>query len=106
MRTRGRGPCRSGLPALHSLAQRCVARPHPLISIRCVGLFTPQLEGRSSTTWFGMLKAEVIKVFSELRCVMLWLSEMGEVQEGLESAFAAAEVASGVAQPAPRALRR
>ncbi len=60
----------------------------------------------SSTTLFGMLKAEVIKMFSELRCVMLWFSDMGEVQEGLASAFAAAESSSGVAQPAPGALRR
>ncbi len=45
-------------------------------------------------------------MFSELRCVMLWFSDMGEVQEGLESAFAAAESSSGVAQPAPGALRR
>ncbi len=71
-----------------------------------VGLFTPQLVGRGSPTWFGMLRSEVIKVFSELHCDMLCLSEMGEVQEGLESAFAEAEFSSGVAQPAPGALRR
>ncbi len=34
-----------------------------------------------------------------------WFCDMGEVQEGLESAFAAAEVPSGVAQPALGALR-
>ncbi len=46
------------------------------------------------------LKAGVIKAFVELRCDMLCLSELGEVQEGLESAFAEAEFSSGVAQPA------
>ncbi len=71
-----------------------------------VGLFKPQLVGGRSRFWFRQLKDEVIKAFAELRCDMLCLSEMGEVQEGLESAFAAAESSSGVAQPAPGALRR
>ena len=49
----------------------------------------------------------MIKAFSELRCDVLCLSEMGEVQVGLESAFARAErKTSGVAQPAPGSLRR
>ena len=49
----------------------------------------------------------MIKAFSELRCDVLCLSEMGEVQVGLESAFARAEIiSSGVAQPAPGSLRR
>ena len=49
----------------------------------------------------------MIKAFSELRCDVLCLSEMGEVQVGLESAFAEAEsISSGVAQPAPGSLRR
>ena len=38
--------------------------------------------------------------FVELRCDMLCLSEMGEVQKDLESAFAEAEFSSRVAQPA------
>ena len=56
-----------------------------------VGLQVAQLEGQHRRTWFNRLKADVIKVFSELHCDVLCLSEMGEVQVGLESAFARAE---------------
>ena len=67
-----------------------------------VGLQASALVGK-----LGKLKADVIKAFSELRCDVLCLSEMGEVQVGLESAFAKAErISSGVAQPAPGSLRR
>ena len=72
-----------------------------------VGLQVAQLEGQHRRTWFNKLKADVIKVFSELRCDVLCLSEMGEVQVGLESAFARAErKTSGGEQPAPGSLRR
>ena len=72
-----------------------------------VGLQAAQLVGQHRRKWFDKLKADVIKVFSELRCDVLCLSEMGEVQVGLESAFAEAEsISSGVAQPAPGSLRR
>ena len=73
-----------------------------------VGLHSSALEGaQNSKKWFGRLKADVIKAFSELRCDVLCLSEMGEVQVGLESAFAEAESSSsGDAHPAPGALRR
>ena len=72
-----------------------------------VGLQVAQLVGQQRRKWFDRLKADVIKVFSELRCDVLCLSEMGEVQVGLESAFARAErKTSGVAQPAPGSLRR
>ena len=72
-----------------------------------VGLQAAQLVGQHRRKWFDKLKADVIKVFSELRCDVLCLSEMGEVQVGLESAFARAEsISSGVAQPAPGSLRR
>ena len=72
-----------------------------------VGLQASALVGAQRSKWFGLLKADVIKAFSELRCDVLCLSEMGEVQVGLESAFAEAESnSSGVAQPAPGSLRR
>ena len=72
-----------------------------------VGLNASQLTGGQSGSWLRKLKADVIKAFSELRCDMLRLSEMGEVTVGLESAFAEAEsISSGVAQPAPGSLRR
>ena len=72
-----------------------------------VGLQAPALMGKQQRKWFDKLKADVIKAFSELRCDVLCLSEMGEVQVGLESAFAEAEsISNGVAQPAPGSLRR
>ena len=46
-----------------------------------VGLQVAQLVGQQRRKWFDRLKADVIKVFSELRCDVLCLSEM-------ESAFA------------------
>ena len=72
-----------------------------------VGLQASALMGAGRAKWFGFLKADVIKAFSELHCDVLCLSEMGEVKVGLESAFAEAEsISSGVAQPAPGSLRR
>ena len=72
-----------------------------------VGLNASALTGGKKESWLRKLKADVIKAFSELRCDMLRLSEMGEVTVGLESAFAEAEsISSGVAQPAPGSLRR
>ena len=72
-----------------------------------VGLQASALMGAGRAKWFGFLKADVIKAFSELHCDVLCLSEMGEVKVGLESAFAEAErITSGVSQPAPGSLRR
>ena len=72
-----------------------------------VGLQDLALLGAQRRRWFGLLKADVIKAFSELHCDMVCLCEMGEVQVGLESAFAEAErITNGVAQPAPDSLRR
>ena len=72
-----------------------------------VGLQDSAFVGGQRRRWFGLLKADVIKAFSELHCDVVCLCEMGEVQVGLESAFARAErKTSGVAQPAPGSLRR
>ena len=95
------GPALDGSASLPDLDE--VAR----VAFYNVGLQASALLGAQRIKWFAQLKADVIKAFSELRCDVLCLSEMGEVQVGLESAFAEAEsISSGGAQPAPGSLRR
>ena len=64
--------------AIRRFFQRCTAWR---VAFYNVGLQVAQLVGQQRRKWFDRLKADVIKVFSELRCDVLCLSEM-------ESAFA------------------